>query len=143
MGFKETIEKAADSVVRTLKETIGIEEKEDKEAYSSREFGRSPLEETEPEIPTEHPEVLYMDEGQHVEHLSEYLGLGFGRDFTNQISELLNFRDEELMVRPNVEVWPFEDEFGLWKLSHRDPSRAVVCGTPEFKDSPYCGLGVH
>jgi hypothetical protein len=144
MGFKDTIEKAADSVIKTVKETIGVEEKPKQEVSTERseEFTW----ETEAEVTGEHPEPLYVSGGEEEEyasHLNEYVGLGFDQDFTKDIANLLSAREDERALRPNIEVWPFEDEFGLWAMSHRDPIRAVVCGTPEFKDSPYCGLGVH
>lgn len=42
--------------------------------------------------------------------------------------------------RPSVEVWP-DDDFGDWVSAHEDRARNIVCHTPEFAATPYCGVG--
>lgn len=64
-------------------------------------------------------------------------------EFLGDIVEGLGDRIESQGARPGVEVWPEEDDFGRWVASHRDPVRSVVCNTPEYRDLPFCGRGVH
>ena len=64
-------------------------------------------------------------------------------DFVEALKEGFGERVGAQENRPNVEVWPEEDDFGRWVASHTDPVRTVVCGTPEFKDAPFCGRGHH
>jgi hypothetical protein len=42
--------------------------------------------------------------------------------------------------RPFIEVWP-DDEFADWVSRHTDKVRNVICHTPEFSATPYCGVG--
>ncbi len=63
-------------------------------------------------------------------HLEEYL---------NASSET---RFENLGSRPGIEIWP-DDEDAMWVLRHSDPGRCVICRTPEFRDTPFCGTGHH
>jgi len=44
--------------------------------------------------------------------------------------------------RPDIEIWPDDDD-AMWVLRHRDPARDIICSTPEFGDSPFCGTGHH
>lgn len=64
-------------------------------------------------------------------------------EFVNDISENLEERVEAQGNRPGIEVWPDDDGFGRWVASHSDRVRSVICSTPEFADSPYCGRGFH
>lgn len=64
-------------------------------------------------------------------------------EFEKHLNETLETRTAEQEVRPRVEVWPVEDEFGRWVAEHEDKARAVVCDTPELKDTPFCGSGYH
>jgi len=64
-------------------------------------------------------------------------------EFLGNIVGNLGDRIESQGVRPTVEVWPEEDDFGRWVASHRDPVLGVVCNTPEYRDLPFCGRGVH
>ncbi len=64
-------------------------------------------------------------------------------EFVDGINEGFGDRIEGANHRPSVEVWPEEDDFGRWVASHEEPVRTVICGTPEFADSPYCGRGYH
>ncbi|MDA8407679.1 MAG: hypothetical protein M0T73_12605 [Deltaproteobacteria bacterium] len=64
-------------------------------------------------------------------------------EFLGNINDGLGQRIEEQNVRPSVEVWPDEDDFGRWVAAHRDPVRSVICNAPEFADTPFCGRGIH
>jgi len=64
-------------------------------------------------------------------------------DFVEAVKEDFGERVRALETRPNVEVWPEEDDFGRWVASHADRERSVICETPEFKDAPLCGRGNH
>jgi hypothetical protein len=64
-------------------------------------------------------------------------------DFVGAVKEGFAARVEAQETRPNIEVWPEEDDFGRWVASHTDRVRTVVCETPEFKDAPFCGRGHH
>jgi len=63
-------------------------------------------------------------------HLGEYL------------EESRESRLENQYMRPNVEVWPDDDD-SMWVLRHSNPAMDVICSTPEFGDSPFCGTGFH
>ncbi|AFM24015.1 hypothetical protein [Desulfomonile tiedjei] len=152
MGIKETFEKAADSIIKSAKETMGIEEERERTRGTGVDMPESGFSgEVEPELAGEHPEPLYMSEMESEEEAYEeaayfdtgLIGAGFKRDFVDNIRDTADARANEQNVRPQMEVWPFEDDWGHWVLSHEDPARSVVCNTPEFKDSPYCGHGVH
>ncbi|MBM4327998.1 MAG: hypothetical protein FJ118_12645 [Deltaproteobacteria bacterium] len=57
---------------------------------------------------------------------------------------LISTRDQRIAeqdTRPVMEFLP--DDFDLWVASHDDRVRAVVCSTPEFESSPFCGSGIH
>ncbi len=64
-------------------------------------------------------------------------------DFNDMVKEDLDNRVECQGNRPGVEVWPQEEDFGRWVASHEDRVRTVICESPEFKDSPFCGSGYH
>lgn len=57
-------------------------------------------------------------------------------DFVMAIKEGFGARVHGHELRPNIEVWPEEDDFGKWVASHEDKVRTVLCETPEFKDTP-------
>lgn len=146
MGFKETLEKAADSVIKTVKDTVRMETEErtedrfyrgvpDEKRMESQFTG-----EVEPELAGEHPEPLNLSE---IEDESEYVGPSLRDQFLSSITQLKDVRGNEDSFRPEIEVWPFEDDYAHWVISHEDPARSVICNTPEFKDSPFCGHGVH
>jgi len=46
----------------------------------------------------------------------------------------------KIQDRPFMEVWP-DDEFAEWVSAHSDSGRNTVCSTPEFRATPYCGVG--
>ena len=64
-------------------------------------------------------------------------------DFIRDINDGLGQRIEAQNNRPDIEVWPDEDDFGRWVAAHRDRVRSVICGSPEFADTPFCGRGFH
>ena len=64
-------------------------------------------------------------------------------EFVARIHEGLEVRNDSLNLRPTIEVWPAEDDFGHWVAYHEAKERAVICNTPEYKDTPYCGSGSH
>lgn len=65
------------------------------------------------------------------------------RDFLAEVKGNLDRREEEQGLRPVVEVWPDEDGFGRWVAYHEAKERAVICSTPEYEGSPFCGTGSH
>ncbi|MDD3472931.1 MAG: hypothetical protein PHS86_09120 [Syntrophaceae bacterium] len=64
-------------------------------------------------------------------------------EFVDGIKSGFGDRVEGADVRPNIEVWPEEDDFGRWVAAHEDRVRSVICASPEFADSPHCGRGFH
>ncbi len=64
-------------------------------------------------------------------------------EFVNAIEETMPVRMEGTGFRSGIEVWPYEDDFGRWVASHEHRVQAVVCETPEYRSSPFCGLGAH
>jgi hypothetical protein len=69
--------------------------------------------------------------------------MSFKGDFVGEIGEHLCARIEGLDGRPNMEVWPEEDDFGRWVASHEARVQSVLCATPEFRAAPFCGRGFH
>jgi len=63
-------------------------------------------------------------------------------DLMSALNENKESRLEDRDHRPMVEVWP-DDEFGFWVSQHQDRSRHIICNTPEFMDTPFCGVGFH
>jgi hypothetical protein len=62
------------------------------------------------------------------------------------LDEALNDLDSRISAgatRPLVEIWPEDDDFARWLAYHEAKERAVICKTPEFKDTPFCGTGYH
>lgn len=64
-------------------------------------------------------------------------------EFVDGIKEGFGARVEGANRRPDVEIWPEEDDFGRWVAAHEDSVRSVICASPEFSDTPYCGRGFH
>jgi hypothetical protein len=63
MGIKETFEKAADSIIKTAKEAMGVEEDREHTRGTGSDMPESRFSgEVEPELAGEHPEPLYMSE---------------------------------------------------------------------------------
>lgn len=62
-------------------------------------------------------------------------------DFVRDIRENEGERFESVGFRPSLEYWP--DDFGEWVAAHENPVASVICGTPEFESSPFCGKGYH
>jgi len=69
--------------------------------------------------------------------------MSFKEEFVDAVNESLSSRAEELSLRPNVEIWPEDDEDALWVSSHQNRIRTIICDTPEFRDTPFCGAGFH
>jgi hypothetical protein len=65
------------------------------------------------------------------------------KDFLTKLSSNLDERIEEQEMRPRIEVWPGDDDFAHWVAYHEAKERAVICSTPEYKDTPFCGTGCH
>jgi hypothetical protein len=63
-------------------------------------------------------------------------------DLLNALKETEESRLNDRDNRPMVEVWP-DDEFAFWVSQHQDASRHIICSTPEFMDTPFCGVGFH
>ncbi len=64
-------------------------------------------------------------------------------EFLGAMNKSLSSRVENHGIRPSIEVWPEEDEDARWVASHGDQVRTIVCDTPEFRDTPFCGRGSH
>ncbi len=64
-------------------------------------------------------------------------------EFVEAIKSGLDDRIGESNFRPQVEVWPEEDDFGRWVASHEGRVKGILCQTPEFGSSPFCGRGMH
>ncbi len=64
-------------------------------------------------------------------------------EFIDGIEQGFGDRVEGANFRPNIEVWPEEDDFGRWVASHQNEVRCEICSTPEFADTPHCGRGFH
>jgi len=63
-------------------------------------------------------------------HMEDYLEESHETRFENQVS------------RPSIEIWPDDDD-AMWVLKHSNPAKDIICSTPEFSDSPFCGTGHH
>lgn len=66
--------------------------------------------------------------------------MSFKKDMMNEIRDGEELRIRNGNDRPSVEVWP-DDEFAEWVLAHEDGVRNIICNTPEFRATPYCGVG--
>lgn len=64
-------------------------------------------------------------------------------EFVREIQDRLDERIDEAGERPTIENWPDEDDFAKWIAYHSPHERPVICATPEFKDTPFCGPGYH
>ena len=69
--------------------------------------------------------------------------MSFKDEFVGLIDDGFGSRVDSQDCRPAMEVWPEEDDFERWVAWHEDPTRAVICRTPEFKNMPFCGSGFH
>ncbi len=68
--------------------------------------------------------------------------MSYRRHMEEFLKESQEERLENQSARPGIEVWPDDDD-AMWILRHSDASRDVICSTPEFGDSPFCGTGHH
>lgn len=64
-------------------------------------------------------------------------------ELVREIEESLDKRIDYAGGRPAIETWPDEDDFAKWIAYHSPQERPVICGTPQFKDTPFCGPGHH
>ncbi len=65
-------------------------------------------------------------------------------DFVMAIKEGFGARVHGHELRPNIEVWPEEDDFGKWVASHEDKVRTGTCvKLPSSRIPPFCGRGYH
>lgn len=64
-------------------------------------------------------------------------------EFEKKIKDTVGDRIENQGMRPEIEVRPVEDDFGHWVASKEARERAVICNSPEYKDTPFCGTGHH
>jgi hypothetical protein len=74
---------------------------------------------------------------------SEAMPMDYKDEFLREVNDTFVARVEEQSIRPGVEVWPGEDDDAEWVASHERRTQAVVCNTPEYKDTPFCGTGYH
>jgi hypothetical protein len=65
------------------------------------------------------------------------------KTFLDVLSNSQEERFDNKLTRPEIELWPYDDEFGQWVASHQNKARVIICNTPEFRDTPYCGSGLH
>ena len=54
-----------------------------------------------------------------------------------------HIRVDEETTRPRVEIWPDEDGWDQWVLSHAEKRRSLLCNLSSMAASPFCGLGYH
>ncbi len=69
--------------------------------------------------------------------------MSFKSDFVDNVKKAVDDGMVAQGLRPNIEVLPEEDDFGRWVAFHENKARAVICTTPEFMDTPFCGRGFH
>jgi len=46
-------------------------------------------------------------------------------------------------MRPGIEVWPGAGGFADWIAYHLNKGGLIICKTPDFRASPFCGIGYH
>ncbi len=63
------------------------------------------------------------------------------KKFLSDIKKTESERFENSGNRPLIEIWP--DDESDWIMSHEDQVRQVLCITPEFESTPFCGKGLH
>jgi hypothetical protein len=66
--------------------------------------------------------------------------MSFKKEMMDEIQAGQELRFANGDARPSVEVWP-DDDFADWVSAHSDRTRNIICRTPEFKATPYCGAG--
>jgi hypothetical protein len=64
-------------------------------------------------------------------------------EFLTAVNDNLEARIEDQGIRPRIEVCPADDEYARWVAYHEAKDRAVICQTPEYRDTPFCGTGCH
>lgn len=63
--------------------------------------------------------------------------------FSSEESDESDYRVAEASMAPGIEVWPGEGDFSDWIAYHVGKERLVICSSPEFRASPFCGIGYH
>ncbi len=67
--------------------------------------------------------------------------MSFKKKFLSDIKKTESQRFKNSGNRPVIEIWPDDDSD--WVMSHEDQVRQVLCATPEFESTPFCGKGLH
>jgi hypothetical protein len=68
--------------------------------------------------------------------------MSYKKHMEDYLKESRETRFESQSSRPSIEIWPDDDD-AMWLLRHSNPTRDIICTTPEFGDSPFCGTGHH
>ena len=66
--------------------------------------------------------------------------MSFKKDMMDDIRDWEGRRVKYEGDRPFMEVWP-DDGFAEWVSAHQDRVRNIICNTPEYRATPYCGVG--
>jgi hypothetical protein len=85
------------------------------------------------------PRRIYKDKGK--EQPTEVIPMSDNP--TGYVKDKPDLWFDDMDMRPGIEVWPADDDFGQWVAAHENPAMAGLCSTPQFKDTPFCGLGYH
>ncbi|MBI5568553.1 MAG: hypothetical protein HY914_01260 [Desulfomonile tiedjei] len=64
-------------------------------------------------------------------------------DFEQEVVDGLEAQMIGEKNRPTVEGWSEDEDYSDWVATHGDQIRTIICNTPEFRDSPFCGPGLH
>jgi hypothetical protein len=75
--------------------------------------------------------------------ISEDPEMDIKNEFVEDVKSALQDRMESLNMRPNIELFPGEDDFAEWVACHERKARTAICNAPEFRDTPFCGTGAH
>jgi len=68
--------------------------------------------------------------------------MSYRKHVLDYLDESRDVRLENRDNRPSIEIWPDDDE-ALWVAMHSDPARDIIWSTPEYGDTPFCGMGFH
>jgi hypothetical protein len=69
--------------------------------------------------------------------------MAFKEEFVEEIKAGLQSRMDSADMRPNIELFPGEDDDAEWLACHERKMRTTICNTPELRDTPFCGTGSH
>ncbi len=64
-------------------------------------------------------------------------------EFEQEVVDGLEARMTGKKDRPDADDWSEDEDYSDWVATHGDQIRTIICNTPEFKDSPFCGPGPH